>query len=119
MTLSACGFTTETKLQQEETMIVIAGHIEIDPNKRDEAISAAVELMRETRKESGCIAYAFSADLIDSGSFRIFEQWESAEALAAHMISPHMARFQGVVPALGLRGMSLQRYEVSSVGPLS
>jgi quinol monooxygenase YgiN len=99
-------------------MIVIAGMIRIDPAKRDAGIAAALDMMEETRKEDGCISYTFSADLADPGSFRIFEEWQSAEALAAHMASPHMARFQSLIPNLGVRDVKIQRYEVSSVQPM-
>lgn len=99
-------------------MLVIAGRVRIDPARRDEGIAAAVEMMRATRAEPGCLSYTFSADLEDPGAFRIFEEWESQEALEAHFRSPHMAAFQAAVGGLGVREMHVQRYEVSSVGPL-
>jgi quinol monooxygenase YgiN len=99
-------------------MLVIAGTLSLDPGKRDQAIAAARELMQETRKEPGCISYTFSADLEDAGCFRIFEEWKSQQDLEAHFKAPHMARFQKLVPNLGIRGMKVQRYEVSGVGPV-
>lgn len=60
----------------------------------------------------------FSADLDEPGRFRIFEEWESEEALRAHFASPHMARVQKAVGGLGVREMAVQRYEVAKVGPL-
>jgi quinol monooxygenase YgiN len=99
-------------------MLVIAGTIHIDPDKRDAAIAAATEMMERTRQESGCVAYVFSADLSDPGAFHLFEQWESQAALDAHFDAPHMAKFQGQIGGLGLRDMKVQRYEISSVGPL-
>jgi quinol monooxygenase YgiN len=99
-------------------MLVIAGHVEIDPAAREARVAAATEMMRDTRAEAGCISYTFSADLEEPGTFRIFEEWESQDALDAHFASPHMAKFQRVVGGLGVREMKVQRYEVSSVGPL-
>ena len=99
-------------------MIVIAGHVVLDPNQREAAATAAREMMSETRKEAGCISYAFSADLDQPGRFLVFEEWESDEALRAHFGSPHMARFQKAVGGLGVREMKVQRYEVSKVGPV-
>ena len=99
-------------------MLVIAGHIEIDPANRDTAIAAAVTVMEETAKEAGCISYTFSSDLSDPGCFRIFEEWESQEALDAHFTTPHMAVFQGKIGDLGVKSMKVQKYQVSSVGPL-
>lgn len=99
-------------------MLVIAGTIRIDPARREAAVAAAVEMQEATRGEAGCISYTFSADLAEPGLFRIFEEWESPEALAAHFRAPHMAKFQGAVAGLGVREMKLQRYEIASVGPL-
>ena len=99
-------------------MIVIAGHVALDPERREQAEAAAREMMSETRKEQGCVSYTFSADLEQPGRFRIFEEWESDEALRAHFTSPHMARFQKAVGGLGVREMKVQRYEVSKVGPI-
>ena len=99
-------------------MLVIAGTISIDPANRDAAIAAATEMMAGTLKESGCISYTFSADLSDPGGFRIFEEWESQEALDAHFQAPHMAHFQGQMGKFGVREMKVQRYEIASVGPL-
>ena len=99
-------------------MIVIAGHVALDPARREQAIAAAREVMSETRKEKGCISYTFSADLDEPGRFRIFEEWDGDEALRAHFASPHMARFQQAVGGLGVREMAVQRYEVAKVGPL-
>jgi quinol monooxygenase YgiN len=99
-------------------MFVIAGEIEIDPAQREAAVTAALRMMEETRKETGCISYSFSGDLAESGLFRIFEEWESQQALDAHFASPHMATFQTTVGGLGVRRMTIKRYEVSSVGPL-
>lgn len=99
-------------------MIVIAGHILLDPARREPAIAAAREMMEETRKEAGCISYTFSADLHDPGRFRIFEEWQDDAALGAHFESPHMARFQQAMGGFGIREMAVQRYEVSKVGPI-
>ena len=99
-------------------MLVIAGRIRIDPAKREEAVRAAVPMMEATRREPGCRTYTFSADLEQPGTFWVFEEWESPEALAAHFRAPHMARFQQAVAGLGVRETTLQRYDVSAVGPL-
>jgi quinol monooxygenase YgiN len=99
-------------------MLIVAGEIEIDPSKREEAVAAARDMMEATRREPGCISYAFSADLSDPGRFRIFEEWESQAALDAHFAAPHMAAFSTRVAGLGVHAMRIQKYEISKVGPL-
>lgn len=98
--------------------MVIAGEIRIDPEKRDEAVAAVLEMMAATRDEDGCVTYVFSADLEDPGLFRLFEEWESAGALEAHFMAPHMAVFQEKIANVGASGRVIHRYEVSSVSLL-
>tara|TARA_B100001146_G_C15891722_1_gene310587 strand:+ start:137 stop:439 length:303 start_codon:yes stop_codon:yes gene_type:complete len=99
-------------------MFVIAGTIQVDPAKRQLAAEPAAEMMRETRKEEGNIDYAFSFDMGDETTIRVFEQWESQEALDLHFASPHMEQFRKTLGELGITGMDMQRFEIESVGPL-
>jgi quinol monooxygenase YgiN len=99
-------------------MLIVAGEIEIDPARRAEAVAAALEMMEATRREAGCLSYVFSADLVEAGRFRIFEEWQSPEALAAHLTTPHMAAFQVKIADLGVRGLKIQRYEVAAVAAM-
>ncbi len=99
-------------------MLVVAGKIQIDPANSDAAIGAALEVMKETHKESGCISYTFSRDLAEPGGFLIFEEWESEEALAKHFTQPHMAAFQKKMGGFGVKSMDVKKYQVSSVGPI-
>lgn len=99
-------------------MLVIAGEIEIDPANHDVAVAAATRMQEATRKEAGCHAYIFSADLVDRGRFRLFEEWESPEALAAHSGTPHMAEFRKAIAGVGVRRMDVSRYEIAKKGPL-
>jgi quinol monooxygenase YgiN len=95
-------------------MIVIAGTILVKPERRDEARRAALAMAEATRREAGCISYAFYADLADPGTFFLFEEWESDAALAAHFQSEHMARFQQQVPALVAAPPKIKRYVVEA-----
>ena len=99
-------------------MLIIAGHIRIDPASREAAIAAARAMMTETHKEKGCEAYTFSADFSDPGLFHLFERWESQTALDAHFKAPHMAAFQAAFGKLGVREMDVKKYTVSGVGPV-
>ena len=95
-------------------MIVIAGTILVKPERRDEAQRAALAIVEATRREAGCISYAFYADLVEPGTFFLFEEWESDAALAAHFQTEHMARFQQQVPALVAGLPKITRYVVES-----
>lgn len=99
-------------------MLVIAGEIRIDPEKREEAVAIVLEMMAATRNEDGCVTYVFSTDLEDPGLFRVFEEWESAGALDAHFTSPHMAVYREKMADVGVSSRVIHRYEVSSVSLL-
>ena len=99
-------------------MIVIAGKILVKPERRDEAQRAALAMAEATRREAGCISYTFYADLVEPGTFFLFEEWESDAALAAHFQTEHMARFQQQVPALVAGPPKITRYVVESATSL-
>ena len=98
--------------------IIIAGHLLVDPAKRDAALQDTVEGMKLTHAEEGCIAYAFSADLVDPSKILLFEKWESAEALAGHGKSAHLKDMQSKMGAWGITGVEILKYEIASEGPL-
>ncbi|MBW2392920.1 MAG: antibiotic biosynthesis monooxygenase [Deltaproteobacteria bacterium] len=95
-------------------MLVVAGHVSLDPTKIEDARAATEEMVRETLKEEGCNAYCFAVDLVEEGRIRIFEEWESQEALDLHFKAPHMAVFQAAMGGLGIKEMVVHKYEVSS-----
>jgi quinol monooxygenase YgiN len=99
-------------------MIVVAGSVRIKPEQREAAVRAALAMAEATRRESGCRAYRFSADLTDPALFYIHEEWDSADALTRHFGTPHMAEFQAQLPAVLAGAPEITRFEVASAGPL-
>jgi hypothetical protein len=95
-------------------MLIVAGHFEVDPERREEFIADRVEQMRTSRAEPGCIAYALMADPIEPGRVQLFERWESKDALAAHL---GVLR-SGPRPASDIKilGAEILQYEVGEVG---
>lgn len=99
-------------------MIVIAGTIPIKPEHREEARQLALQMAKATQAEAGCLAYQFYADLADSHTFFIFEEWESEEALNRHFQTEHMKNFQQQAPKLLAGKINVKRYAVQSATPL-
>ena len=100
-------------------MIVIAGKVAVRPERRDEAVRAALAMAEATRKEDGCITYQFSSDLADRNLIFIFEEWESDEALALHFQTEHMQVFRKQLPGLLAGPSTVKRYVVQSVSPMT
>ena len=99
-------------------MLVVAGYIQMDPEKVEGAKEAAEAVMAATRQEAGCISYTFSADLSEPGHFHIFEECDSQAALDEHFKAPHMATFQKAMGGFGVREIKVQRYEIGKVDKL-
>jgi len=77
----------------------------------DKARAAAIDMMRETRKEAGCIVYEFSQLIEAENRFRVYEEWESLAALEAHFDAPHMAVFRAALGDVGVVARDVFRIE--------
>jgi quinol monooxygenase YgiN len=88
-------------------MVIVAGHIVVEPQERDDYLSGCVEVVRQARRAAGCLDFALSADLVDPGRVNIFERWESQAAVEA---------FRGSGPSdeqgAAIRAASVAEYDV-------
>ena len=64
-------------------MVIVAGHVVVDPEDRDEYLSACIEVVRQARRAPGCLDFVLSADLLEAGRVNILERWESQAAVDA------------------------------------
>ena len=62
-------------------MVIVAGHVVVDADDRDEYLSGCVEVVRQARRAAGCLDFSLSADLLDPGRVNIFERWDSQAAV--------------------------------------
>jgi quinol monooxygenase YgiN len=68
---------------KEALVVIVAGHLVVDPDGRDDYLSGCVEVMRQARSTPGCLDFSLSADLLEPGRINIFERWESQAAVEA------------------------------------
>lgn len=64
-------------------MIIIAGHVTVDPEQRETHLAGSKTIVEKARQADGCLDFAMTADLVDPGRCNLFERWESQEALKA------------------------------------
>jgi quinol monooxygenase YgiN len=64
-------------------VVIVAGHLIVDPAQRDDYLSGCVEALRQARRTPGCLDFSLSADLVEPGRINIFERWESQAAVEA------------------------------------
>ena len=99
-------------------MVVVSGEFEVGTDDREKAVAAALAMAEETRSEAGCLSYRFYADIDRPNVFRVFEEWESGEALEAHFETPHMARFRSALSEIEIVSRDVKRYAVSDTRQL-
>lgn len=89
-------------------MVIVAGHIVVNPEERDDYLAGCVDVVRQARRAPGCLDFALSADLLEPGRVNIFERWESAAAVEA---------FRGSGPSdeqgAAIRTASVAEYDIS------
>jgi quinol monooxygenase YgiN len=98
-------------------MIIISGTWTIQEDKLEEAKVAFILAQDASSAEDGCISYRFFQDLEDPTLFRLFEEWETQDALDVHAKSQHIADFRDKQSNFVV-DKSLFRYEVGAYGTL-
>lgn len=64
-------------------MVIVAGHVVVDPQQRDDYLAGCAEVVRQARRATGCLDFSISADVLEPGRVNIFERWESQAAVEA------------------------------------
>ena len=95
-------------------MLIVTGEIEIDPADIETLRAAAIVMMDETAKEEGCRFYRFYQDVQHPGKVRVYEEWDSREALQAHFETPHMKVWRQGIADLTVLGRSVARMEAGA-----
>jgi len=91
-------------------MIKIIAEFFVKTENVNEAVKFAEELVAETVKEPGCIAYSLFADNTDKSHIVIIEEWKSQEALDIHSASAHFLRLVPAIAALCEKEPSVRTY---------
>ena len=87
-------------------MIHVVAVVTAKPGQRDAILEAFRANVPAVHAEQGCIEYGPVIDApgigasqakIGDDTFMVIEKWESADALAAHAKSPHMAAYAAKV----------------------
>jgi quinol monooxygenase YgiN len=98
--------------------VVIAGTVDVAPEKRDQAIRDAKPLIDEALGEPGCLAYEWTFDAFDPGCIHVFEEWESEETLIVHLRAPSYLNMLAHLGGVGIRGALTRKYRVDLDEPV-
>ncbi|MBL9122963.1 MAG: antibiotic biosynthesis monooxygenase [Planctomycetaceae bacterium] len=100
-------------------MIHVLATIRVAAGKRDEFLTEFRKLVPLVRAEQGCIEYGAAIDVpttlpaqlpLRDDVVMVVEKWDDLDALAAHLIAPHMLDYRARVKTLVL-GTELQVLE--------
>ena len=64
-------------------MVIVSGHLMVDPQSRGVYLDGCAAVVEQARHTPGCLDFAISADMIDSGRINVYERWESQAAVDA------------------------------------
>jgi quinol monooxygenase YgiN len=99
-------------------MILVAGTIDVDPERRAEALEAGKPHVAGTRSQQGCVSYVWSADPTVEGRIVVYEHWESEAALASHFKNEHYLNMRETIASFGLRGADVSKFRVDHREPV-
>ena len=100
-------------------MIIVEGWVGMtSATEIDRLRDAAIEMMRATKAESGCLDYAYAVDLAEPDLLRIIERWTDDAALTAHFATPHMAAFNQALAGAKIAAASVKAYAGDEVRTL-
>ena len=97
---------------------LIAGTVEIDAEKRGAALADAAALMANTRAQSGCVHYVWSAAPTSPTRIYVFENWDTTEDLAAHLAGPYYGQMLGLLGKYGVTSAEVSKFKVALEEPV-
>lgn len=83
-------------------MIVVTGHIELKPENVTRARPHMRAVLEGTRKEKGCLLYAYGEDVLQPGMIRIVERWQDWPSLEAHDTAQHVVAWRKALAGIGV-----------------
>ena len=67
----------------EVPMIIVAGHMQVEPDGRASYLKGCRDVVRLARAADECLDFALSPDLLDPGRINVSERWQTLAAVEA------------------------------------
>jgi len=96
-------------------VIIIMGHVRVDPSEVREFLDDMEAIGPRTRDEKGCLFYSVTLEDASTGRMVVAERWQDQESLTAHLQGEQVAAFQKWA---GRIGIEVLRYDASNERPL-
>ena len=98
--------------------IVVAGEVDFAPDKRDKALEGAKPLIDMALAENGCKHYAWTLDPHDAGRIHVFEEWDSADDLQAHLEAEPYQKMLAHLSGFDILNADTRKYRVECQEPV-
>lgn len=99
-------------------MLIVLAKAQLGEGAMEPAMAAIAEMVAASNAEEGCIAYAFTQDLLQPGVIHIVEKWQDEAALAAHFATPHMAAFGAAIAGLDFTVVEALKFHTDEGAPV-
>ena len=99
-------------------MILIAGAVDVDAERRESALAAARGLLAPTRAQAGCLDYVWAADPAVPGRIYVYERWADEASLAAHFAGTWYRQMLAAIGGHGIRKVDVLKYRVALSEPV-
>ncbi len=86
-----------TPTDDRRDLLTVIASMKAAPGREAELKAELEALIEPTSKEDGYVNYDLHQGVEDPSVFFFYENWESGEKLDAHLATPHLVRFAGLV----------------------
>ena len=99
-------------------MLIVLAKAKVSGAAMEAAKSAIADMVAASCAEEGCIAYAFTQDVLQPEILHIVEKWKDEAALAEHFATPHMAAFGAAIAALDFQVIEAIKFHADEGAPV-
>jgi quinol monooxygenase YgiN len=99
-----------TPTDDRRDLLTVIAYMKAAPGQEAELRKALEGLIEPTSREAGYVNYDLHESIEHPGLFFLYENWESAEHLDAHLAAPHLVEFAARLDELlDDTGLTIQR----------
>jgi quinol monooxygenase YgiN len=101
-----------TPTDDRRDLLTVIAFMKAAPGKEAELKAELEALIEPTSQEDGYVNYDLHQGMEDPSTFFFYENWESAAQLDAHLATPHLVRFAGMIgDLLDENGLTITRLQ--------
>ncbi len=98
--------------------VLINGTVTFAPEDAEKVIPETADLMAETRLQKGCRHYVWSLDPAVPGRVYVHENWDSVDALHAHLTSHYYKDMLAILNNYEILGSDILKYSTDHSEPV-